>query len=183
MAAEGRLMTSYYAAPVSSPSRSALMTGCYPKRVFPIEGVLFPGYDHGPAPEETTVAELLKSAGYSTFIVGKWHLGDQPEMLPTRQGFDELFGLPCSNDMRPQKDGVKINFGDPLPPTPKDPQPPLPLMHNEIVLQRVLATDQTNLLTIYTNEALLPLFDTPCGSFPLISRRQVQGKIFKRTLW
>jgi arylsulfatase A len=123
MAAEGRRLTTFYAAPVCSPSRAALMTGCYPKRALPIPHVLFPGNDIGLAPPEITVAELLKSAGYATGIVGKWHLGDQPELLPTRQGFDEWFGLPYSNDMGPVADGVKSNFGDLLPATPKNPQP------------------------------------------------------------
>jgi arylsulfatase A len=154
MAAEGRLLTSYYAAPLCSPSRASLMTGCYPKRVLPIPTVLFPVYDIGLAPEEITVAEILKSVGYSTCIVGKWHLGDQPEMLPTRQGFDEFFGLPYSNDMGPESDGTKSNFGDPLPSTPMNPQPPLPLLRNEKVIKRVLATDQTHLVTMYTKEAI-----------------------------
>ncbi len=154
MAAEGRRLTSFYAAPVCSPSRAALMTGCYPKRALPIPHVLFPGNDVGLAPSETTVAELVKSAGYATGIVGKWHLGDQPEFLPTRQGFDEWFGLPYSNDMGPAADGVKSNFGDPLPATPKNPQPPLPMMRGETVVQRVLALDQTRLVTQYTEEAL-----------------------------
>jgi arylsulfatase A-like enzyme len=154
MAAEGRRLTSFYGAPVCSPSRAALMTGCYPKRALPIPHVLFPGNDVGLDPSEVTVAELLKSAGYATGIVGKWHLGDQPEFLPTRQGFDEWFGLPYSNDMGPAADGVKSNFGDPLPATPKNPQPPLPLMRGETVVQRVLAMDQTRLVTQYTQEAL-----------------------------
>jgi arylsulfatase A len=154
MAAEGRRLTSFYAAPVCSPSRAALMTGCYPKRALPIPHVLFPGNDVGLAPAEITVAELLKSAGYATGIVGKWHLGDQPEFLPTRQGFDEWFGLPYSNDMGPAADGVKSNFGDPLPASPKNPQPPLPLMRGETVVQRVLALDQTQLVARYTEEAL-----------------------------
>jgi len=154
MAAEGRRLTSFYAAPVCSPSRAALMTGCYPKRSLPIPHVLFPGNDVGLAPSEVTVAELLKSAGYATGVVGKWHLGDQPEFMPTRQGFDEWFGLPYSNDMGPASDGVKSNFGDPLPAMPKNPQPPLPLMRGETVIQRVLASDQTHLVTRYTEEAL-----------------------------
>src|SRR5262249_38957947 len=79
MAKEGRRLTSFYAAPVCSPSRAALMTGCYPKRVLPIPGVLFPGDAVGLSPDEVTVAEVLKAAGYATAIVGKWHLGDQPE--------------------------------------------------------------------------------------------------------
>jgi arylsulfatase A len=154
MAAEGRRLTTFYAAPVCSPSRAALMTGCSPKRALPIPHVLFPGNDVGLAPSEITVAELLKSAGYVTCIVGKWHLGDQPEFLPTRQGFDEWFGLPYSNDMGPAADGVKSNFGDPLPASPKAPQPPLPLMRGETVVQRVFASDQTQLVTRYTEEAL-----------------------------
>ena len=154
MAAEGRRLTSFYAAPVCSPSRAALMTGCYPKRALPIPHVLFPGNDVGLSPSEVTVAEVVKSAGYATGIVGKWHLGDQPEFLPTRQGFDEWFGLPYSNDMGPASDGVKSNFGDPLPAGPKNPQPPLPLMRGETVVQRVLAVDQTQLVTRYTQEAL-----------------------------
>src|SRR5215212_11575263 len=73
MAREGRKLTCFYAAPVCSPSRAALMTGCYPKRVLPIGGVLFPGNDVGLSPDEVTVAEVLKAEGYATAIVGKWH--------------------------------------------------------------------------------------------------------------
>ena len=154
MAKEGRRLTSFYAAPVCSPSRAALMTGCYPKRALPIPHVLFPANDVGLAPSEVTVAELLKSVGYATCIVGKWHLGDQPEFLPTRQGFDEWFGLPYSNDMGPAADGVKSSFGDPLPVEAKNPQPPLPLMRGETVVQRVYAVDQTRLVARYTEESL-----------------------------
>src|SRR6187431_2019734 len=118
MAREGRKLTSHYAAPVCSPSRAALMTGCYPKRVLPIPGVLFPAGAVGLHPNEVTIAEVLKEAGYATACIGKWHLGDQPEFLPTRQGFDYYFGLPYSNDMGPVEDGVRSNLGDKIP-TPK----------------------------------------------------------------
>src|SRR5688572_269585 len=92
MAREGRRLTSHYAAPVCSPSRAALMTGCYPKRALPIPHVLFPASAVGLHPDEVTIAELLKAAGYATGCIGKWHLGDQHEFLPTRQGFDYYFG-------------------------------------------------------------------------------------------
>jgi arylsulfatase A len=154
MAKEGRRLTSFYAAPLCSPSRAALMTGCYPKRVLPIHGVLFPGNDIGLAPEEITVAEVLKSVGYATGIVGKWHLGDQPEFLPTRQGFDMHFGLPYSNDMGPAEDGVKSSLGEPLPHPNGNGQPPLPLLRNNTVVKRVLPDDQQSLVELYTDEAV-----------------------------
>ena len=56
--------------------------------------VLFPKSDYGLNPNEVTIADHLKSIGYATACVGKWHLGDKPEFLPTRQGFDEYFGIP-----------------------------------------------------------------------------------------
>lgn len=156
MAAEGRKLTCFYAAPVCSPSRASLMTGCYPKRALPIQHVFFPGNAGGLHPGEITIAELLKKQGYTTGIVGKWHLGDQPEFLPTRQGFDYYYGLPYSNDMGPAADGIKSNLGQPLPkPNPnRKGQPPLPLMRNETVLKRVLPDDQQAIVENYTKEAV-----------------------------
>lgn len=154
MAAEGRKLTCFYAAPVCSPSRASLMTGCYPKRVLPIPHVLFPISKDGLNPAEVTVAEVLKSAGYTTACIGKWHLGDQPEFLPTRQGFDVYFGLPYSNDMGPVADGVRSDLGKPVKTEKGKGQPPLPLMRQETVLQRVLPDDQQKLVELYTNEAL-----------------------------
>ena len=94
MAAEGTKLTSFYvAAPVCTPSRASLMTGSYPARIdmgygsrF---GVLLSADSKGLHPDEITIAETLKSVGYKTGLFGKWHLGDQPAFLPTRQGFDE----------------------------------------------------------------------------------------------
>jgi arylsulfatase A len=111
MAEEGLRCTSFYmASSVCSPSRGAMMTGCYPRRIGfgqftnPNNGertgwVLFPGWPEGLNTNEKTIAALLKDQGYATKIVGKWHCGDQPEFLPTRHGFDEYYGLPYSNDM------------------------------------------------------------------------------------
>lgn len=106
MAEEGARLTSFYvAAPVCTPSRAALMTGCYPKRIDMATGsdfvVLLDADPKGLNPKEITIAEVLKGAGYRTGIFGKWHLGDQPEFLPTRQGFDEFFGIPYSHDIHP----------------------------------------------------------------------------------
>ena len=160
MAKEGRKLTCFYAAPVCSPSRASLMTGCYPKRALSIPHVLFPGNDVGLNPNEITVAELLKKQGYATGIIGKWHLGDQPQFLPTRHGFDYYYGLPYSNDMGPAADGIKSNLGKPLPKSrPGRGQPPLPLMRNETVLQRVLPVDQQRIVESYTEEAVKFLWE------------------------
>lgn len=105
MAAEGRRFTSFYSASgVCTPSRAALLTGCYPRRVglhlsYEDQVVLKPVDKKGLNPEEDTLAELLQRAGYETLCLGKWHLGDQPEFLPTRQGFTHFFGIPYSEDM------------------------------------------------------------------------------------
>lgn len=165
MAKEGCKLTSFYAAPVCSPSRAALMTGCYPKRALPIPGVLFPGNAEGLSPNEITVAEVLQEVGYATAIVGKWHLGDQPEFLPNQQGFDLHFGLPYSNDMGPASDGVKSDLGKPLPEKGRANQPPLPLLRNGKVVKRVLADDQQSLVELYTDEALKFISEHPSKPF------------------
>ena len=100
LAAEGRKFTSFMvASPVCSPSRAALLTGCYPKRVGMHQHVLFPASKKGLNSEEHTIADHLKSQGYATACFGKWHLGHHPEVLPTANGFDTYYGIPYSNDM------------------------------------------------------------------------------------
>ena len=146
MAAEGRKLTSFYVtANVCTPSRSSLMTGSYPRRVGLDENeegrwVLFPGNKEGLHPNEVTIAEVLKGAGYKTGMVGKWHLGDQREFLPTRQGFDSYFGIPFSNDMGHDSRRKPYNY------------PPLPLLRNEEVIEQ--EPDQRLITQRYTDEAL-----------------------------
>ena len=129
MAAEGSRLTSFYVpAAVCTPSRAGLMTGCYPTRINmgmgSHHGVLLAGDRKGLNPKEITIAEVLKSAGYRTGIFGKWHLGDQPEFLPTKQGFDEFFGIPYSHDIHPFHPRQKhYQF------------PPLPLLEGERVVE------------------------------------------------
>lgn len=142
MAKDGLRLTSFYSTSgVCTPSRSSLMTGCYPRRVnMHVDNrggwVLFPRASKGLNPKEITIAEVLKQRGYATGIVGKWHLGDQPPFLPTKQGFDSYFGIPYSNDMG----------------QPRRNYPPLPLLRNETVIET--EPDQSQLTRRYTEEAL-----------------------------
>lgn len=100
LAAEGMRFTNFYvSSSVCSPSRAALLTGCYHRRIG-IGHVLWPVSVTGLNPAEITMAEVLRDRGYATAYVGKWHVGDQVDFLPTRQGFDSYFGLPYSHDMQ-----------------------------------------------------------------------------------
>ncbi len=143
LAAEGMRLTDFYVASgVCTPSRAALLTGCYPRRVnlhVPDNPgrVLQPVAAKGLHPDEVTIAELLQSRGYATTIIGKWHLGDQPEFLPTRQGFDTYFGIPYSDDMTPRAGKS---------------WPPLPLMRHEVVVEA--PADRDTLTRRYTEEAV-----------------------------
>ena len=105
MAGEGVRFTDFYVASAfCSPSRAALLTGRLPARCG-VPYVLFPSEHTGLPPEETTIAEVLKPAGYATACVGKWHLGWRSEMRPRAQGFDETFGLLHTNDVTEWKVG------------------------------------------------------------------------------
>ncbi|MHC4171930.1 MAG: sulfatase family protein [Planctomycetota bacterium] len=139
MAAKGVQFTDFYAAaPSCTPSRAALMTGCYPQRVS-LPNVIGPNAKIGINSEEQTIAEVLKPLGYATACYGKWHLGHHLKFLPTRHGFDDYFGLPYSNDMWPQH------------PTNKK-FPDLPLIEGERVIE--YNPDQTQLTTWYTERAV-----------------------------
>lgn len=113
LAEQGVKLTQFYVAcPVCSPSRAALLTGCYPKRVSMHKHVIFPAYDYGLHTDEVTIADLLKTKGYATGCFGKWHLGHRPGLLPLDQGFDRYAGVPYSNDMAQihRKPGNKYQF-------------------------------------------------------------------------
>ncbi len=127
MAREGMRFTDFYVTSgVCTPSRASLLTGCYAQRVDMHcsdrgRAVLQPVAQKGLNPDEITVAQVLREQGYATACIGKWHLGDQPQFLPTRHGFDYWFGVPYSEDMYPR--------------TGQD-WPELPLVRNEQVVEQ-----------------------------------------------
>lgn len=101
MARNGVRFTDFnVASPACSPSRAAILTGCYPARVS-VPQVLNPNSPTGLNLEEMTIAQMLKPLGYATACIGKWHLGVK-NLMPTFHGFDSYYGLPYSNDMWPQ---------------------------------------------------------------------------------
>ena len=144
MCAEGMKFTDFYSTSgVCTPSRSSIMTGCYPRRVnmhVSDKGgaVLQPVSKKGLHPDEITVARLLKEQGYATACIGKWHLGDQAPFLPTRHGFDTYLGIPYSDDMT-----AREQFPE---------WPPLPLMRDEEVIDAPV--DRDYVTKRYTEEAV-----------------------------
>jgi arylsulfatase A len=153
LASEGRVFRNFHASqPVCSASRTGLLTGCYPNRIG-IHGALGPRSRTGINDGEMTLAQLVKQRGYATAIFGKWHLGDAPQFLPLRHGFDEYFGIPYSNDMWPlHPDLAKLPENDAR---RKSGYPDLPLVEgNKVAITPVTHTEQEQLTTWYTERAV-----------------------------
>ena len=139
MAADGIRFTDYYAAaPICSPSRAGLLTGCYPRRVGNHLWVHRADSDSGLHPDEITMAEMFKAEGYATACIGKWHLGFKEPFLPKNQGFDYYFGL--LHNLDPVE---IIYFED---------KGGVPLMRNDEVVKRPPVPAE--LTETYTDEAI-----------------------------
>ncbi|MCF7848658.1 MAG: sulfatase [Kiritimatiellales bacterium] len=139
MAKEGIRFTDYYAAaPICSPSRAGILTGCYPRRVGLETWVQRADSRKGIHPDELTLAELLKSSGYATACIGKWHLGSNPPFLPQAQGFDHYFGL--------------LHNLDPVEVVHFEKEGGVPIVRNGEVVKR--PADPAELTKVYTDEAI-----------------------------
>ena len=139
IAAAGTRLTDYYAAaPICSPSRAGLLTGCYPRRVGNETWVHRADSNSGIHPDELTLGELLQDNGYATACIGKWHLGFHDPFLPKNQGFDHYFGLLHNLD-----DVEIVYFED---------QGGVPLIRNGDVVKR--PADPAELTKLYTDEAI-----------------------------
>ncbi|MEM1297195.1 MAG: sulfatase-like hydrolase/transferase, partial [Verrucomicrobiota bacterium] len=149
MANEGMRFTDYYAAaPICSPSRAGLLTGCYPRRVGNHVWVHRADSRTGLHPDELTIAELLKGNGYATACIGKWHLGFHEPFLPKNQGFDHYFGL--LHNLDPVE---VVYFGE----------EGVPLMRNDEMVKR--PADPAELTKVYTDEAIQFIEQNKDGPF------------------
>ncbi len=139
MAAEGMKLTSFYAAPACSVSRAQLLTGSYGPRIN-VPWVYMPVSAEGLNLDEITIADHLKQKGYATACIGKWHIGDQTEFLPTKHGFDHYFGIPYSNDMlrKSTESGKHVH----------------PILRDDKVIELITDDQQTEITESYTREAI-----------------------------
>src|SRR5438309_7724389 len=154
MAAEGMRFTDFYvAACVCTPSRAALLTGRLAIRTGMAGSekrrVITHKDEGGLPPGEITIARALKSRGYATACIGKWHLGHLPQFLPTAHGFDSYYGLRWSNDMEPAPK-IPTNAAASLHPDPK--WWSAALLRNDKIIEQ--PTDLSRLTRRYTDEAI-----------------------------
>lgn len=138
MAKNGMRLTSFYAQPVCGPSRAALLTGSYPIRV--AEPKNTKGLHTKLHPKEVTIAEVLKSKGYKTACIGKWHAGETSEQMPLNQGFDYYFGTPRFNGWTKYIEDVDWRC---------------PLLKNTDTIKKIKSVKEMGQLTkLYTKEAV-----------------------------
>lgn len=155
LAANGMRFTGFYSgSAVCSPSRATLLTGCFAPRVG-VTNVLLPEATIGLNPEEVTIPEMLKNKGYTSAIIGKWHLGDDDSLMPLQHGFDEFYGLPYSNDLWPvHYNGMPVTRENYLKEWKLN-CPPLWLFDGAAKVEKVSTLeDQDQLTTKYTNRAV-----------------------------
>lgn len=178
MANEGMRFTQFYVgSSICTPSRAALLTGKLPIRtgMYGQRSVLFPDNAGGLEPDEITIASALKNHDYKTACIGKWHLGHLKKYMPLNHGFDLFYGIPYSNDMRPESkwDYARDNF------------PPLPFINGRDTLG--VSLDQSNFIDMFTKRSIDFIYDNKNNSFflylahtaphtPLLLKEENKGK-------
>ncbi len=177
IAAEGIRFSNFLSAsPVCSPSRAGLLTGRMPQRMG-INSVFFPESFTGMAPEEITIAEVLKEKGYQTAHVGKWHLGHMQQYLPLNQGFDSYFGIPYSNDM----ESVVYLRGNEVEEFNPDQTYTTKVYTEESLKFLDQTSDQPFFLYLAHNQPHVPIYASP--DFQGTSERGLYGDVIQEIDW
>ena len=145
MADEGIRFTQFYTgSSICTPSRAALLTGKLPIRtgMYGKRSVLFPDNAEGLDPSNKTIASALKDYNYKTACIGKWHLGHLKKFMPLNHGFDVFYGIPYSNDMRPESkwDYARDNF------------PPLPFLDGYDTIG--VSLEQSDFIEMFTKRSI-----------------------------
>lgn len=184
MAQQGMRLTHFNVAQaVCSPSRAALLTGTYPNRLG-LHHALTPWSDIALNPTEETIASLLKQNGYTTAMVGKWHLGAKPPYLPTHFGFDTFYGIPYSHDMWP----VDYDGNPAKPGTTLAKYPILPILEGDKPIDHIqtlddqaafgakLTTRAVNFIAKNQKKPFFLYFAQPMPHVPLAASARFKGK-------
>ena len=151
MAEEGAVFRNFHVAqPICSASRAGLLTGCYPNRVG-IHGALGPRSKIGLSAKEMTLAQLVEQKSYATAMFGKWHLGDAPQFMPLRHGFDEYFGESLSVDMWPDRPNLITNLPPQMAAFERE-YPKLPIWDGDKEWHGEMTIDDLNHLTTWYTE-------------------------------
>lgn len=152
LASEGQKWINFYvAASVCTPSRAGLLTGKLPVRNGMCSGkrrVLYHDSKGGLPDTVMTISSVLKSSGYKTACIGKWHLGHHLQYLPNAHGFDYFFGIPYSNDMD-KPEGIRLVD---VYKNPKTQYFNVPLMRDSAIIER--PANQSTITRRYTMEAV-----------------------------
>ncbi len=181
----------YVTSPVCSPSRSSLLSGCYPKRIELHQHVIFPDNDYGINPNETLLPELFKQAGYHTACFGKWHLGHRLPFLPLQNGFDEYFGLPFSNDMSKKEQNIRGNLKYPYYLPLMEGNDTIELDPDQRVFTKILTERSIKFIKDHANEPFFLYLPHPMPHIPIYasesfqntSRRGLYGDVIEEIDW
>jgi len=180
LAAEGIKFTDFHtAASICSPSRAAFLTGAYPQRCGLYLGINPNREAHwflGLHPNEVTVAEQFKSQGYTTSLIGKWHLGTEEKFSYFHQGFDHYYGAPCNmgHDTR-FFDGRKVIYE-------KSPLDQLTTLYTERIVQQIEAHKDKPFFIYYAHN--YPHTPYKAGArFKGSSKDGVRGDVIQELDW
>jgi arylsulfatase len=172
LAAEGLRLTQFLVEPACTPSRAALMTGQYSIRNG-LSLIIVPGSSSTLSGGAFTMAQMFKGVGYATAIFGKWHLGSDPQSLPTAHGFDEFYGIP------PDTSWDSATYVSTIELTHSMQAPPSVLMAKGPQIVEATANGQLQTVKPFTPEVRAEIdYDLTDRAIDFMKRQKAAGKPF-----